>query len=40
MILVVMFYPAGLAQLARETIAAVKKGLKKRKEAKYGKDLG
>lgn len=39
-ILVVMFYPAGLAQLAREAVAAIQKGLKKRKEGKYGKDLG
>lgn len=39
-ILVVMFYPGGLAQLAQELVALVKKGLKKRKEGKYGKDLG
>ncbi len=39
-ILVVMFYPAGLAQLAREAIAAIKKCSKKIKEGKYGKDLG
>ena len=39
-ILVVMFYPAGLAQLAKESVTYVKKGLKKLKEGKYGKDLG
>lgn len=39
-ILVVMFYPAGLAQLAREAVAGIRKGLKKQKEGKYGKDLG
>lgn len=39
-ILVVMFYPAGLAQLARESVTMLKKGIKKLKEGKYGKDLG
>lgn len=39
-ILVVMFYPAGLAQLAREALTAIKKYSKKLKEGRYGKDLG
>ena len=39
-ILVVMFYPAGLAQLALEAITAMKKWLKHWKEGIYGKDLG
>lgn len=39
-ILVVMFYPAGLAQLAKESVGYLKKGLKKWKEGIYGKDLG
>lgn len=39
-ILVVMFYPGGLAQLAQEVRVKTKAGLKKRKEGKYGKDLG
>ena len=39
-ILVVMFYPAGLAQLARELVNWIKKVRKQRKEGRYGKDLG
>ena len=39
-ILVVMFYPGGLAQLLQEAKTAVKKIIKKIKENKYGKDLG
>lgn len=39
-ILVVMFYPAGLAQLAREAVTALKKKAKQWKEGIYGKDLG
>lgn len=39
-ILVVMFYPAGLAQLAREAVTGLKKQAKKWKEGIYGKDLG
>jgi len=39
-ILVVMFYPGGLAQLFGELKAKIKKQAAKRKEAIYGKDLG
>jgi len=39
-ILVVMFYPGGLAQLVKEIIGWLKKLFRKIKEAKYGKDLG
>ena len=39
-IVVVMFYPGGLAQLMLEAKTALKKLSKKRKEARYGKDLG
>ena len=39
-ILVVMFYPGGLAQLVREGTVALKALRRKGKEAKYGKDLG
>lgn len=39
-ILVVMFYPGGLAQLTTEATSAIKRGIKRGKEAKYGKDLG
>ena len=39
-ILVVMFYPGGLAQLVREGAASLKALRRKGKEAKYGKDLG
>lgn len=39
-IIVVMFYPGGLAQLLQEAKATLKKLSKKRKEARYGKDLG
>ena len=39
-IVVVMFYPGGVAQLIAELKAKIKKALAKRKEAIYGKDLG
>ena len=39
-ILVVMFYPGGLVQLALEIKLKIKKLLLKRREKKYGKDLG
>ena len=39
-ILVVMFYPGGLAQLVAELKVKIKALLKKRRENKYGKDLG
>ena len=39
-ILVVMFYPGGLAQLVAELGVKIKALLKKRRENKYGKDLG
>lgn len=39
-ILVVMFYPGGLAQLLRELTVTAKKLYKKGKEGRYGKDLG
>lgn len=39
-ILVVMFYPGGLAQLLKEAINGIKKICKKIKERIYGKDLG
>lgn len=39
-ILVVMFYPGGLAQLVREGAAKVKTLHRKAKEGKYGKDHG
>ena len=39
-IIVVMFYPGGLAQLMLEAKAGLQKLLRKRKEWRYGKDLG
>ena len=39
-ILVVMFYPGGLAQLVLELKTKISNFRKKRKEARYGKDLG
>lgn len=39
-ILVVMFYPGGLAQLVQEAVAKAKKLLRKWKEDIYGKELG
>ena len=39
-ILVVMFYPGGLVQLTLEIKLKIKKLLLKRREKKYGKDLG
>lgn len=39
-ILVVMFYPGGLAQLMQEAKAGIQKLIKKYKEGRYGKDLG
>jgi branched-chain amino acid transport system permease protein len=39
-ILVVMFYPGGLAQLLVELKGKVKKLRMKVREARYGKDLG
>lgn len=39
-ILVVMFYPGGLAQLLRELMGSIRKLAKKAKEGRYGKDLG
>ena len=39
-ILVVMFYPGGVAQLVQEGRAKLKSLRLKRKEGKYGKDLG
>ncbi len=39
-ILVVMFYPGGLAQLGIQIKQWTKKLIKKRREAKYGKDVG
>ena len=39
-ILIVMFYPGGLAQLVLELKTKLKALYKKMKEAKYGKDLG
>ena len=38
-VLVVMFYPGGLAQLAKELVAKIKKLISKIKAAKYGKDI-
>ena len=39
-VIVVMFYPGGLAQLVLELKAKVYKFRKERREARYGKDLG
>lgn len=39
-IIVVMFYPGGLAQLIGELKVKIKKLISKLKEARYGKDLG
>ena len=39
-IIVVMFYPGGLAQLVLEIKAKISKARKERREARYGKDLG
>lgn len=39
-IIVVMFYPGGLAQLGAQIKQWVRKLVKKRREAKYGKDVG
>jgi ABC-type branched-subunit amino acid transport system permease subunit len=39
-ILVVMFFPGGLAQLLVEMKGKIKGLFKKMKEVKYGKDLG
>ena len=39
-ILVVMFYPGGVAQLIGELKVKISKAISKRKEAIYGKDLG
>ena len=39
-VVVVMFYPGGLAQLVMELKYKVQKLLKKKREARYGKDLG
>ncbi len=39
-VLVIMFYPGGLAQLLIEVKFKIQKLLLKRREAKYGKDLG
>lgn len=39
-VVVVMFYPGGLAQLVLEIKAKISKIRKKRREARYGKDLG
>jgi hypothetical protein len=39
-IVVVMFYPGGLAQLAVEAKYKISGFIKKKKEEKYGKDLG
>lgn len=39
-VVVVMFYPGGLAQLAMELTYKAKTLFKKMKEARYGKDLG
>lgn len=39
-VVVVMFYPGGLAQLVMELKFKVTKLLKKKREARYGKDLG
>ena len=39
-IIVVMFYPGGLAQLMLEAKTNIKKLQKKQREARYGKDLG
>ena len=39
-IVVVMFFPGGLAQLLLEAKAKIKKLIKKIKEGRYGKDLG
>ncbi len=38
-VLVVMFYPGGLAQLAKELVGKIKKLISKIKAAKYGKDV-
>lgn len=38
-VLVVMFYPGGLAQLAKELVGKIKKLISKIKAAKYGKDI-
>ena len=40
LVLVVMFYPGGLAQLLGELKVKIKVLRKKMREAKYGKDLG
>ena len=39
-VIVVMFYPGGLTQLVLELKAKISKIRKKRREARYGKDLG
>ena len=39
-IVIVMFYPGGLAQLLMELRVKAKKLRKKMREARYGKDLG
>lgn len=39
-VLVVMFYPGGLAQLVTEAAHKIKTALAKRREARYGKDIG